>query len=197
MTVFNPIANSDIDPESPITTNLMSYLRDNPLAVAEGDPSAPDINKVMRRTATGTFNGVSSVDLDFSSDSDHVTIIFKADLSADALLRARIKEGGTAVASGVYDYQVTNNATFTQLISATVEGSTAGVNMALTIDLIGLNDGNHLAFAPVAAWENTSGTVTDGVYATRFKTVNTNRDGIQIFPSTGVMTGSYEVWEGK
>lgn len=43
MTTYLPIADSDVDPESPITTSLMSALRDNPLAVAEGDSSAPGV----------------------------------------------------------------------------------------------------------------------------------------------------------
>ena len=43
MAVFTTIPDTDIDPESPITTSLMQALRDNPLAIQEGDPSAPKI----------------------------------------------------------------------------------------------------------------------------------------------------------
>jgi len=43
MTTYTAIPDSDIDPESPATTTLMTRLRDNPLAIAEGDASAPPI----------------------------------------------------------------------------------------------------------------------------------------------------------
>jgi hypothetical protein len=43
MASYNPIANSEVDPESPITSSLISRLRDNPLAIQEGDSSAPNI----------------------------------------------------------------------------------------------------------------------------------------------------------
>lgn len=43
MTTYTAIPDSDIDPESPGTTTLFTRLRDNPLAIAEGDATAPDI----------------------------------------------------------------------------------------------------------------------------------------------------------
>ena len=41
MTVYAEIADSDIDPESPITTTLMTRMRNNPLAIQEEDATAP------------------------------------------------------------------------------------------------------------------------------------------------------------
>lgn len=43
MASYSPIGNGEVDPESPITSSLMVRLRDNPLAIQEGDPSAPKI----------------------------------------------------------------------------------------------------------------------------------------------------------
>lgn len=43
MTVYAAIADSDVDPESPGTTTLFTRLRDNPLAIQEGDATAPSI----------------------------------------------------------------------------------------------------------------------------------------------------------
>lgn len=40
MTTFTTIPNSDIDQDSPVTVALMTALRDNPLAIAEGDTTA-------------------------------------------------------------------------------------------------------------------------------------------------------------
>jgi hypothetical protein len=43
MTTYALIDNTEVDPESPITTSLVTRLRDNFLAIAEGDSSAPSI----------------------------------------------------------------------------------------------------------------------------------------------------------
>ena len=41
MAAWTTIPDSDVDPESPITTSLMQALRDNPVAIAEGATGAP------------------------------------------------------------------------------------------------------------------------------------------------------------
>ena len=41
MAAWTTIPDSDLDPESPITTSLMQALRDNPVAIAEGASGAP------------------------------------------------------------------------------------------------------------------------------------------------------------
>ena len=43
MATYTAIQNSEVDPESPITSSLMLRLRDNPLAIAEGSPDAPRV----------------------------------------------------------------------------------------------------------------------------------------------------------
>lgn len=43
MASYSPISNTEVDPESPITASLMIRLRDNPLAIQEGDGTAPKI----------------------------------------------------------------------------------------------------------------------------------------------------------
>lgn len=44
MTTYTPIANSDIDQDSSITQPLMTAMRDNPIALAEGASGAPKIS---------------------------------------------------------------------------------------------------------------------------------------------------------
>lgn len=41
MASYSPIANAEIDAESPLTESLFVRMRDNPLAIQEGDPTAP------------------------------------------------------------------------------------------------------------------------------------------------------------
>ena len=43
MTTYTAIPNGDVDPDSPITTGLMTKLRDNPVAITEGSAGAPNI----------------------------------------------------------------------------------------------------------------------------------------------------------
>ncbi len=43
MTTYSAVPNGDIDPDSPITTGLMTLLRDNPIAIVEGASGAPRI----------------------------------------------------------------------------------------------------------------------------------------------------------
>jgi hypothetical protein len=45
MATFTTIPDTDLDADSPITENLMLALRDNPLAIAQGDASAPRVQK--------------------------------------------------------------------------------------------------------------------------------------------------------
>ena len=43
MTIYTAVINADIDADSPVTTGLMTKLRDNPIAITEGATGAPRI----------------------------------------------------------------------------------------------------------------------------------------------------------
>jgi len=43
VTTYTAIPDSDIDPDSPITTSLMTLVRDNPIAITEGASGAPKV----------------------------------------------------------------------------------------------------------------------------------------------------------
>ena len=60
MPAYNPIANTEVDPESPITSSLMQRLRDNPLAIQEGDPTAPQIQTPAYADASVTLAKLAS-----------------------------------------------------------------------------------------------------------------------------------------
>jgi len=55
------IPNSDIDPDSPITTGLMTALRDNVAALANGDSGAPSIKPSTVLSDTITTSGGQSI----------------------------------------------------------------------------------------------------------------------------------------
>ena len=53
MTTYTAIAAGEIDADSPVTADLMSKLRDNPIAITEGSTGAP---KVMAAAINWTAN---------------------------------------------------------------------------------------------------------------------------------------------
>lgn len=52
MTAYTVIPDSDIDPDSPVTTSLMTLLRDNPIAISEGTSPAPKLQTAAYDTGS-------------------------------------------------------------------------------------------------------------------------------------------------
>ncbi len=69
MTTYTAIANSEIAVGAPVTNNLMTKMRDNPLAIQENDASAPTV-----AYATTAGNGVTNGDSHDHSGGDGGTI---------------------------------------------------------------------------------------------------------------------------
>ena len=59
MAVFTAIPDTDLDANSPITENLMLALRDNAVAIAEGDATAPNISN--NAFADNSINGAKLI----------------------------------------------------------------------------------------------------------------------------------------
>lgn len=62
MTTYTAIPNGDVDAESPITTTLMTLLRDNPIAITEGASGAPTIS-------AGAFTAGAIVNADINASA--------------------------------------------------------------------------------------------------------------------------------
>lgn len=64
MPTYTAIPNTQIEPEAPVTSELMTLLRDNPLAIQEGDPTAPKMVSKARDKAIlyGSRNGGGNID---------------------------------------------------------------------------------------------------------------------------------------
>lgn len=60
MTTYTTIPNTDIDADSPINVNLMTLLRDNPIAITEGATGAPKIQDAA--FSTNSINGDKLID---------------------------------------------------------------------------------------------------------------------------------------
>ena len=77
MTTYTAIPNGDIDQDSPVTQPLLTALRDNVLAIQEGDPTAPKLQFAAMDTwfttagAVGTYvfakRGTGTADVAFGS----------------------------------------------------------------------------------------------------------------------------------
>lgn len=63
MTTYTAIPNADVDQDSPVTQPLMTALRDNVLAIQEGDPTAPKIRDAALDTGAATAAGIAWVGL--------------------------------------------------------------------------------------------------------------------------------------
>ena len=64
MTTYNTISNASVAVDAPITTSLMTALRDNPLAIQERDATAPQIvfRTVDIITSSQTWNRPANID---------------------------------------------------------------------------------------------------------------------------------------
>lgn len=60
MAAWTAIPDSDLDPESPITTSLMLALRDNPVAITENASGSPGFDVIAEQTP-GNGVGIDSV----------------------------------------------------------------------------------------------------------------------------------------
>lgn len=60
MTTFTTLTSSDLDPDSPITTNLANAWYGNPLAIAEDDATAPEFKGRIKAAQLETTLPVSS-----------------------------------------------------------------------------------------------------------------------------------------
>jgi hypothetical protein len=61
MTTYTAISAGEIDADSPITADLMSKLRDNPIAITEGASGAPKISAAALNLTANTLTGSVSV----------------------------------------------------------------------------------------------------------------------------------------
>lgn len=106
MTGFTTIPDADIDADSPITTALMTALRDNPKAIQEGDPSAPRI--ASDAFADNTLNGAKLGDYSIA-DSKLASRYTPADVGAGGVgsfammyINAGVSIPGNGTVAGSY-----------------------------------------------------------------------------------------------
>lgn len=106
MAVFTAIPDTDLDANSPITENLMLALRDNAVAIAEGDATAPNI--ANNAFADNSINGAKLL-----SDTIYFTKL-KLNLSGgDSTISLSLGQAQT-IPKGVYMYYINNSYLYLQ-----------------------------------------------------------------------------------
>ena len=108
MTTYTAIANSEVDTDSPITESLMTRLRDNPLAQAEGSAGAPKIASAA--FSNNTLAAVKLVNASVTLTTQHSKPNSKSSWSATT--------GGGFIPAGAYNISVTHpggGATFIEI----------------------------------------------------------------------------------
>lgn len=140
MTTYTPITNAEIDQDSPITQPLLTALRDNPLAIAEGDATGPGLSVLgfepltagdVPRFINGSTSGFTSSDSLIMSltliQKSAVRVKFDYRMLTSGTSAYRIELDGVSVASGT--------TTSTSYVSVAEDITLTGGNrLALYID---------------------------------------------------------------
>lgn len=64
MADWTTITDSQVDPKAPVTSELMTALRDNPVAIAEGATNAPKIAESWRHSYVSSSSGIAMGDIE-------------------------------------------------------------------------------------------------------------------------------------
>lgn len=148
MTTYSAIADNEIDVDSPATTGLFTKLRDNPLAIQEGDATAPIVQKAkganlvhletLDTTSQTTVSFTSNIDSTYDWYEFHI-INVGADATADRGLTMQYStDGGSTWKSTAADYSASGVTT----ASATIAHEDIVGSGVTNIGLEFVNDGN-------------------------------------------------------
>lgn len=149
MTTYSTITDGQVDQDSPITQPLMTALRDNPIAIAEGAAGAPKIAESWQALETTSSSGLIVTDVDNGEG-------------------ARINVGGSGAAGSGQTINFTvsissdNGASFTgEAVIATVTAP-SGPGESATLS----PDGLFVFDRPTGSWAFLNGAdVTSGTFS--------------------------------
>jgi len=110
MADWTDIANTQVDPGSPVDTALMTALRDNPTAIADGAVGAPRTGLTLINTTviTGSPTVVDFTAFDATLYASYIFMLEDVKIPtsrADLWLRAS-SDGGVTFDNGVSDYSI-------------------------------------------------------------------------------------------
>lgn len=119
MTTYTAIPNTDIDVDSPVTTDLMTKVRDNPIAISEGASGAPKIQTAALDTDSVTT--VKITNLNVTTAKIAASAVTAAKLGSDVeIVTAWVNFNGSgivAIRDDVGVSSITDNGTGTYQIN--------------------------------------------------------------------------------
>ena len=113
MAAWTTIPDSDVDPESPITTSLMQALRDNPVAITENASGAPGFDVIAEQTggAGVTVDGVLLKNSGIKTDTGGTNEIFRTKIIEIGNWNMNADNTAT-ISHGLTDTKIRNAHTF-------------------------------------------------------------------------------------
>ena len=149
MTSYVSIPNGDIDQDSPITQPLMTALRDNPIAIAEGDASVPESLRNTQllgtlTTTSGTTQTLSGLNLTqfrslfFSLNSVSATGFYTLQITSPSVAVAPLQSGGTSL-WGYIQLDLNNGVFLSNLVESPSAFSEVITSQSIATTFVGIS----------------------------------------------------------
>lgn len=100
MADYIPVIDSSVDPDAPLTSDLMYRLRDNPIAIAEGSVNAPKVRSGALNLATAAGNVTADGTITTMNGLDRVSVL---------MVNSYVLTLGTGSSSAQVRYRTSNN----------------------------------------------------------------------------------------
>lgn len=118
MADWTTIADSQVDPNAPVTSELMSALRDNPVAIAEGASGAPKINPIAAFAHGGNVGGVGTYVAAWNTTTTNID--GNGTIAGSNL---RYRSTGSGAGNTFTNISLDNNSTFPTSGTSTLSGT--------------------------------------------------------------------------
>ena len=142
MPTYTTIPDSTIAPEAPVTSELMTLLRDNPIATTEGDTGAPRVkgralDVVNAETSDATLTATNLANIDYVLITGSLKLAHDSGGTAfqNAAARFRLStDGGSSWGSRTEIAYITVTANHTQRVGISYVVDVSGSTDAIEID---------------------------------------------------------------
>ena len=115
------IPNTSVDPDAPVTSNLMYALRDNPIAIAEGATGAPRVTQsAILNPSVGNFRTINRVYRSITTSSTETVDLAGISCFLPGAFRVSIIATGSLTS---YTISRLRNGTSTTLVNSSSAGT--------------------------------------------------------------------------
>jgi hypothetical protein len=187
-TSYNAIPDSMVDAESPVTVNLMTYLRDNPIAITEGAAGAPQVQSGA--IASGAVsNGKLAVD-SVSAAKIQAGAVTLAKIAAGAVTQPKVSTGTDSKTAAP---TVLDQTGWWEFSSAGEYGFFPFTDASHTFDIFIANELSHTTTKTTLSWRNRYSGTNDIDATIRYVTASPPYDlgdgDVPLFMFVGLVDG--------